>query len=159
MALKTLSTFLTPLSLPNPKFLQIHTKPCLILCEFSRPSKSRLPEGTGAAAPSPGEKFLEHQKSFEATKLIPKQNNSKKKEKPLKTSIAVASCYGCGAPLQTSDNDAPGFVHSETYELVGISIIHYKLVWLHWIMSFSNYYVSVSVSVLRRWLLSYVAHF
>lgn len=118
MALKTLSTFLTPLSLPNPKFPQIHTKPCLILCELSRPSKSRLPEGTGASAPSPGEKFLERQQSFEATKLILKQNNnSKKKEKPLKSSIAVASCYGCGAPLQTSDNDAPGFVLSETYEL------------------------------------------
>ncbi|GAU27613.1 hypothetical protein TSUD_270020 [Trifolium subterraneum] len=126
MALKTLSTFITPLSLPNHKFPQIHTKPCLILCELSRPSKSRLssalPEGTGAAAPSPGEKFLERQQSIEATKRILKENNKinnsrKKEKKPLKASTSVASCYGCGAPLQTSENDAPGFVDPETYEL------------------------------------------
>ncbi|CAI8615929.1 unnamed protein product [Vicia faba] len=117
MALKTLSTFLTPLSLPNNKFPKIHTKPSLILCEFSRPS---LPEGTGAAAPSPGEKFLQRHQSFESTKLILKDNKkTKKKDKPLKpsNSNAVTSCYGCGAPLQTSDNDAPGFVDPETYEL------------------------------------------
>ncbi len=41
-----------------------------------------------------------------------------KKEKALKVSMAVASCYGCGAPLQTSDSDAPGYVDTETYELV-----------------------------------------
>lgn len=116
MALKTLSTFLTPLSLSNHNFPKIHTKPSLILCEFSRPS---VPEGTGAAAPSPGEKFLQRHQSFESTKLILKENQkSKPKEKPLKASNAVTSCYGCGAPLQTSDNDAPGFVDSETYELV-----------------------------------------
>jgi nitric-oxide synthase len=130
MALKTLSTFITPLSLPNHhKFPQIHTKPCLILCEFSRPSKSRLssslPEGTGAAAPSPGEKFLERQQSFEATKRILKENNKtkKKEKKPLKASSSVASCYGCGAPLQTSENDAPGFVDPETYELVSLLVL------------------------------------
>ncbi|CAJ2655095.1 putative nitric oxide synthase [Trifolium pratense] len=123
MALKTLSTFITPLSLPNQKFPQIHTKPCFILCELSRPSKSRpssaIPEGTGAAAPSPGEKFLERQQSIEATKRILKETNKsrKKENKPLKASNSVASCYGCGAPLQTSENDAPGFVDPETYEL------------------------------------------
>lgn len=126
MALKTLSTFLTPLSLPNHKFLQHHTKPRFILCEFSRPSKSRfpaaVPEGTGAAAPSPGEKFLERQQSIEAAKLILKDNKKsrKKENKPLKASNAVASCYGCGAPLQTSDTDAPGFVDPEAYELVSL---------------------------------------
>nr|POF25442.1 no-associated protein 1, chloroplastic/mitochondrial [Quercus suber] len=31
--------------------------------------------------------------------------------------MAVATCYGCGAPLQTSDSDAPGYVDIETYEL------------------------------------------
>lgn len=127
MALKTLSTFLSPLSFPNPKFPQRHTKPCLILCEFQRPPKSRLPaaesEGTGAAAPSPGEKFLERQQLFEASKLILKENNNskknnKKKEKPLKPSNTITSCYGCGAPLHTSDTDAPGYVDPETYELV-----------------------------------------
>ncbi|RDX89594.1 NO-associated protein 1, chloroplastic/mitochondrial, partial [Mucuna pruriens] len=124
MALKTLSTFLTPISLPNPKFPRhLTTKRCLILCEFPRSQKSRLPaaesEGSGAAAPSPGEKFLERQQSFEAAKLILKEDKKKKKKKEssLKASRAVFSCYGCGAPLHTSDVDAPGYVDPETYEL------------------------------------------
>lgn len=128
MALKTLSTFFSPLSLPNTKFLT--SKPCLILFEFPRSQKSRLPvadaEGTGAAAPSPGEKFLERQQSFEDAKLILKENNKnkkkKKKDNAIKASRAVASCYGCGAPLHTSDADAPGYVDPETYELVLLRI-------------------------------------
>lgn len=28
------------------------------------------------------------------------------------------ACYGCGAPLQTFETDAPGYVDPETYELV-----------------------------------------
>lgn len=131
MALKTLSTFLSPLSLPNPKLPQLRTKPSLILCEFQRSQKSRYDdaelEGTGAAAPSPGERFLERHQSIEAAKLIlneDKKNNKKKKskEKLIKASINVASCYGCGAPLQTSDSEAPGYVDLETYELVSNSI-------------------------------------
>lgn len=125
MALKTLSTFLSPLSLPNTKFPQfLTTKPSLILCEFPRSQKSRLlaadSEGTGAAAPSPGEKFLERQQSFEDAKIILKENKKKRKKKDnaIKASRAVASCYGCGAPLHTSDADAPGYVDPETYELV-----------------------------------------
>ncbi|XP_028192754.1 NO-associated protein 1, chloroplastic/mitochondrial-like isoform X1 [Glycine soja] len=124
MALKTLSTFLSPLSLPNTKFPQFLTiKPSLILCEFPRSQKSRLlaadSEGTGAAAPSPGEKFLERQQSFEDAKIILKENKKKRKKKDnaIKASRAVASCYGCGAPLHTSDADAPGYVDPETYEL------------------------------------------
>ncbi|KAL1362480.1 hypothetical protein HN51_010729 [Arachis hypogaea] len=120
MALKTLSTFLTPLPLQNPK------SRTLILFQFpkSRSLKARLsaePDGTGAAAPSPGERFLEHHHVAEAAKLIIKENkknrNKKNKEKPLKASRNVASCYGCGAPLQTSDEEAPGYVNLETYEL------------------------------------------
>lgn len=123
MALKTLSTFLTPFSLPPSKFPQPFTKPFYILCESPRPHKPRFSaaesEGTGAAAPSPGEKFLERLRSIEAANLILKDNNkNRKKEKPLKASTAVSSCYGCGAPLQTSDSDAPGYVDPETYELV-----------------------------------------
>ena len=45
------------------------------------------------------------------------------KEKVLKVSMAVATCYGCGAPLQTSDSDAPGYVDIETYELVRIVFV------------------------------------
>ncbi|QCD88913.1 NO-associated protein 1, chloroplastic/mitochondrial [Vigna unguiculata] len=126
MALKTLSTtFLSPLSLSKSKFPQhlLTTKPGLILCEFSRSQKSRLPadesEGIGAAAPSPGEKFLERQQSYEAAKLILKENKKRKKKKDnaVKASRNVASCYGCGAPLHTSDAVAPGYVDPETYEL------------------------------------------
>ncbi|MED6173028.1 hypothetical protein PIB30_055499 [Stylosanthes scabra] len=120
MALKTLSTFLAPLPLQNPK------SRTLILFQFpkSRSLKARLsaePDGTGAAAPSPGERFLEHHHAAEAAKLIVKENKKNKikknKEKPLKASRNVASCYGCGAPLQTSDEEAPGYVNLETYEL------------------------------------------
>ena len=32
-----------------------------------------------------------------------KKKKMMKKEKVLKVSMAVATCYGCGAPLQTSD--------------------------------------------------------
>ena len=46
-----------------------------------------------------------------------------KKEKVLKVSMAVATCYGCGALLQTSDSDAPGYVDIETYELVRIVFV------------------------------------
>lgn len=46
-----------------------------------------------------------------------KKNRKKKKDKALKVSLAVASCYGCGAPLQTLESDAPGYVEPETYEL------------------------------------------
>lgn len=47
-----------------------------------------------------------------------KKNRKRKKDKALKVSLAVASCYGCGAPLQTLELDAPGYVEPETYELV-----------------------------------------
>ncbi|KHN11732.1 Putative nitric oxide synthase [Glycine soja] len=81
-------------------------------------------EAPGAAAPSPGEKFLERQQSFEDAKLILKENNKnkkkKKKDNAIKASRVVASCYRCGAPLHTSDADAPGYVDPETYELVDI---------------------------------------
>lgn len=47
-----------------------------------------------------------------------KKDRKRKKDKALKVSLAVASCYGCGAPLQTLELDAPGYVEPETYELV-----------------------------------------
>ncbi|XP_048326532.1 NO-associated protein 1, chloroplastic/mitochondrial isoform X2 [Ziziphus jujuba] len=142
MALKTLSTFLSPLTLPhssifNPRIPNSsYTKPTIILCRLPQSqqthnnktplaAENQLPEprpatvGTGAAAPTPGDRFLEHHRSVEVAKLIVKENkkNKKKKEKPLKVSTAVACCYGCGAPLQTSEKDAPGYVDSETYAL------------------------------------------
>ncbi|XP_030934143.1 NO-associated protein 1, chloroplastic/mitochondrial-like isoform X3 [Quercus lobata] len=123
---------LSPLSLPHhlkisaPKFPKIYTKPTLVLCKASvsetHSSESVSgPDGTGAAAPTRGQKFLEHQLSLEA--MTEKKTETKKKkkmmkkERVLKVSMAVATCYGCGAPLQTSDSDAPGYVDLETYEL------------------------------------------
>lgn len=78
-----------------------------------------VPEGTGAAAPTPGDRFLESRRSFEAAKVLlkEKKKNKRQKEKPLKVSTAVASCYGCGAPLQTSEPDAPGYSDPDTYAL------------------------------------------
>ncbi|PKU68371.1 NO-associated protein 1, chloroplastic/mitochondrial [Dendrobium catenatum] len=78
-------------------------------------------EGTGAAAPSPGERFLEHQHARARAVLILKQSGSKEKKKN-KRGKAVSSslevcCYGCGAPLQTEEADAPGFVDPEIFEL------------------------------------------
>lgn len=80
-------------------------------------------EGAGPAAPTPGERHLEHQRSIEAAKLVFKENKKEKKKQKkeklmTKASLAIAACYGCGAPLQTSDVDAPGYVDVKTYELV-----------------------------------------
>ncbi|XP_050385783.1 NO-associated protein 1, chloroplastic/mitochondrial isoform X2 [Argentina anserina] len=125
MAPKTLSSFLSPFSLPIPTTNlpnhRRHHYPALILCRFSPPlsePRSPEPEGTGAAAPTPGDRFLESRRSFDAAKLILKEKKKKRlKEKPLKLSTAVACCYGCGAPLQTSEPDAPGYSDPETYAL------------------------------------------
>ncbi|OAY57906.1 NO-associated protein 1, chloroplastic/mitochondrial [Manihot esculenta] len=137
MAPKTLSAFLSPISLPhhltqfNPKFLKINTKPTRIFCKSAQSHKTPLSEtqlsvsmpeagGAGAAAPTPGEQFLERQKAFEAAKLVMKEAKKKKrreKQKALKVNSAVVCCYGCGAPLQTSDQEAPGYVDPDTYEL------------------------------------------
>ncbi|KAK4570900.1 hypothetical protein RGQ29_029672 [Quercus rubra] len=123
---------LSPLFLPHhlkisaPKFPKIYTKPTLILCKASvsetHSSESVSgPDGTGAAAPTRGQKFLEHQLFLEAMTEKKAETRKKKKimkkEKVLRVSMAVATCYGCGAPLQTSDSDAPGYVDIETYEL------------------------------------------
>ncbi|KAK2651263.1 hypothetical protein Ddye_018752 [Dipteronia dyeriana] len=128
MALKTLSTFLSPLSLPhhhhsnsNLKFIKFSTRPTLILCKSTVvPDTQSESEGTGAAAPTRGDRFLEIQQAKEAAKIVLreiKKTKKKKKEKVLKVNMAVSSCYGCGAPLQTSESDAPGYVDLNTYEL------------------------------------------
>ncbi|XP_017972283.1 PREDICTED: NO-associated protein 1, chloroplastic/mitochondrial isoform X3 [Theobroma cacao] len=139
MALKTISTFLSPLSLPNhhnfsnfnTKSLNIYRKPTLVCCKSTQSqtqnrfplSETQLlssePDGTGAAAPTRGDRFLERQHADEAAKLVIKEikKSKKKKKKVLKVNTAVASCYGCGAPLQTSELDAPGYVDTDTYEL------------------------------------------
>ncbi|KAI3905248.1 hypothetical protein MKX01_017494 [Papaver californicum] len=46
-----------------------------------------------------------------------KLRQRKRREKPKVSSVSIASCYGCGAPLQTSEVDAPGYVELQTYKL------------------------------------------
>ncbi|XP_021909453.1 NO-associated protein 1, chloroplastic/mitochondrial [Carica papaya] len=137
MALKTLSTFISPFSLPhrltdlNSKPSKSYRRPSLVLCQSIQsqtpvsdprhPISKLEPDGTGAAAPTRGERFLERQQVEEAANLVirevKKEKRKKKREKLLKLTTAVASCYGCGAPLQTSESDAPGYVDPDTYEL------------------------------------------
>ncbi|MQL81105.1 hypothetical protein Taro_013566 [Colocasia esculenta] len=125
------SVFLNP---QNPDFLRfrrtpaVHRQPAPVSCRAAdsrsaSPSPPPLqfvdPEGTGAAAPTRGERFLERQQAKSAATLVLKKEKRKKKQPDagVKVSAAAASCYGCGAPLQTAEVDAPGYVDPETYEL------------------------------------------
>ncbi|KAJ8461641.1 hypothetical protein OPV22_034567 [Ensete ventricosum] len=83
------------------------------------PPTSAEPDGTGAAAPTRGDLYLERQQSMSATALVLKKNKVGKKNRrnDAKLPTNVACCYGCGAPLQTTETDAPGYVNAETYEL------------------------------------------
>ncbi|XP_052190139.1 putative nitric oxide synthase isoform X2 [Diospyros lotus] len=79
-------------------------------------------EGTGAAAPTRGDIFLERQKSFAAATTVLAACTKKKKKKKIdkvggSVKVSLPSCYGCGAPLQTSETDAPGYVDPDTYQL------------------------------------------
>ncbi|KAL3755910.1 hypothetical protein ACJRO7_002887 [Eucalyptus globulus] len=140
MAPKILSAFISPLPLPHhltnlhSRAFTIHRSPPRpILCKSTPPHRPLVsppelagpePEGTGAASPTRGDTFLLRQRSIEAARLAmeevkPKyaEKRKEKREKLPKASSAVASCYGCGAPLQTSEMDAPGYVDPDTYQL------------------------------------------
>lgn len=139
MAPKILSTtFFSSLTLPNhhrlteTRFATIHGRAIpAISCKSTRyeaPSpetrrfeSKREAEGTGAASPTRGDQFLERQKAMESAKLMMKQMKKKdkiRKVKALKLTTEVSSCYGCGAPLQTSESDSPGYVDPDAYDLV-----------------------------------------
>ncbi|CAA0836701.1 NO-associated protein 1-chloroplastic/mitochondrial [Striga hermonthica] len=83
------------------------------------------PDGSGPSAPTRGDIFLQHQQAAAASAAVlaeikeKKKKKKKDKDKAVKASSAVnvPSCYGCGAPLQTSESDAPGYVELETYNL------------------------------------------
>ncbi|XP_058205392.1 NO-associated protein 1, chloroplastic/mitochondrial isoform X2 [Rhododendron vialii] len=139
MAPKTLS--LSSFPTLSPIFLSPHLitstrtsltfhyhKPTPILCKSVQPRTHEQtpvsapePEGAGAAAPTRGDIFLEHQKALaDSAKVLSAIKRKKKREKvggSTKASIAVPSCYGCGAPLQILEMDAPGYVDPPTYEL------------------------------------------
>ncbi|KAF9600622.1 hypothetical protein IFM89_011205 [Coptis chinensis] len=125
-SLFSLSTSLLPFSLPlklqnpnkpNLKY-SIPSKPTLIFCNSPNQQEkfttNNTSDGVGAAAPTRGDVFL----SIAATSVVLK---TKKKENKLKKAVkvdtSVTVCYGCGAPLQTAEVDAPGFVDLQTYEL------------------------------------------
>lgn len=55
--------------------------------------------------------------------LATTKKKKKKKDKIFKVSNLAPCCYGCGAPLHTSEVDSPGYVDQETYDLV------WKLAW------------------------------
>ncbi|XP_027110515.1 putative nitric oxide synthase isoform X1 [Coffea arabica] len=106
------SQFQTRRQEPNPSSSQMH----------NYPDTEPEPHGSGAAAPTRGERFLERHQSLSAsTMLLPESKKKKKKKKDKdkvsKVSSVLPSCYGCGAPLQTSETDAPGYVDPDTYEL------------------------------------------
>ncbi|VFQ73014.1 unnamed protein product [Cuscuta campestris] len=73
-------------------------------------------DGAGAAAPTRGDIFIQRQHSAAAMAAAPKKKRHKK-EKVVKFSTLAPSCYGCGAPLQSSEMDVPGYVDQETYDL------------------------------------------
>lgn len=134
LALSSLSS-ISPFRLPNyhistpnstPSKLNIfrfHTpKPNLILCKSteSQTVSESEPDGYGAAAPTRGDIYLQRQQAVAAssTVLATTKKKKKKKDKIFKVSNLAPCCYGCGAPLHTSEVDAPGYVDQETYDLV-----------------------------------------
>ncbi|KAL7253804.1 hypothetical protein ACSBR1_008196 [Camellia fascicularis] len=138
--LPSLSPFSLPhhLMIPTPTLRLYPSKPTLIFCKSLQSSQTHKQtsstfdtdlsvstpelEGIGAAKPTRGEVFLEHQKSSADSAQVLGANKKKKKTREklsgsLRASTIIQSCYGCGAPLQTFETDAPGYVDPDTYEL------------------------------------------
>lgn len=85
------------------------------------------PDGAGPAAPTRGDRFLGRHLAAEAaaTVLAPEDAERRRRRKEKRRALArkppaglASSCYGCGAPLQTAEEDAPGYVEPATYDLV-----------------------------------------
>ncbi|XP_066329078.1 putative nitric oxide synthase isoform X2 [Miscanthus floridulus] len=81
------------------------------------------PDGAGPAAPTRGDRFLGRQLATEAAArvLAPDDADRRRRRKEKRRALARMPsgfpCYGCGAPLQTAEEAAPGYVDPETYEL------------------------------------------
>ncbi|CAM0153136.1 unnamed protein product [Urochloa decumbens] len=82
------------------------------------------PEGVGPAAPTRGDRFLGRQVATEAAArvLAPDDADRRLRRKEKRRALAkkpsgLASCYGCGAPLHTAEEGAPGYVDPDTYDL------------------------------------------
>ena len=140
--LSSLSSFSTPSPIPNRNSFLLHPKfhsrallP-LIICKSTQTDAVDYPlsvpelDGSGAAAPTRGDLFLQtHHSSTASSAVLAEIKKNKKKEKKnldkaakLPSSIGP-SCYGCGAPLQKSEPDAPGYIEPETYNLVSYSVV------------------------------------
>ncbi|CAN8254936.1 unnamed protein product [Cochlearia groenlandica] len=134
MALRTLSTFPSlprRLTRREPSLAVLHRNhTALTVCKSIAGSESAVSlserDGFAAAAPTPGERFLDNQRAHDAQKLVKRELKKEKKKKKNKedeivrkvvVDTSVSCCYGCGAPLQTSDVDSPGFVDLITYDL------------------------------------------
>ncbi|XP_073139503.1 putative nitric oxide synthase [Henckelia pumila] len=118
---------------PKPPLFKFHINnpKSFIICkstEFrtetnaeSYPS-SPEPDGLGPSSPTRGDVFLQRQQSSAASASVlsemkNKMKNDKDKAFLKGSSFTVYSCYGCGAPLQTTEHDSPGYVEPETYDL------------------------------------------
>lgn len=132
--LSPLYPFLSPLIPTKNNSIHVflyNPKPLRIKCNkppLSHSTTTFEPDGSGsgAAAPTRGDIFLGRQQAaLEASAQVlldSKKIRKQKKEKMMsgygKASAVVYSCYGCGAPLQTFQTDAPGYVDTDTYQLV-----------------------------------------
>ncbi|KAL5719263.1 nitric-oxide synthase (NADPH) [Ranunculus cassubicifolius] len=124
----SLSTFslthkLNPNPNSNPLLQNPHKSTPIFFCKLqisSTTTNVSTPiieiSGTGAAAPTRGDVFLSRQQSIEAASITKSKKPKKPKKKP-KISTDITCCYGCGAPLQIIEVDAPGYVDPPTYEL------------------------------------------
>lgn len=124
LSLSSLSS-LSPISLsphlkPSTHPLNLHPyKQILITCISTEPKTHKQfgsrpePEGTGAASPTRGDIFFDRQRAVSG----PGRGLKEKKKKERGVKRIVYGCYGCGAPLQITDTDGPGYVDPDTYEL------------------------------------------
>lgn len=114
---------------PVPHFRSLLTP---IICKSTHTDAADYPlsvpelDGAGAAAPTRGDVFLQtHQSSAASSAVLAeiKKKKKKNKDKAAKSSSSNGpSCYGCGAPLQVSEADAPGYVEPEMYSLVSYNV-------------------------------------
>lgn len=108
------------LSLPKP---QLAPNPSSFSPTRAASTAPPPPEGAGPAAPSRGDRFLGTQLAAEAAARVlapedaERRRRRREKRKALARKPSAAACYGCGAPLQTADEAAPGYVHPATYDL------------------------------------------
>ncbi|KAL9672952.1 hypothetical protein QQ045_029205 [Rhodiola kirilowii] len=142
MAPESYSLFLSPFTFSLPKTSALPSirsghRLNLILCKYDTArepaaASTSEPDGLGSAAPTRGEIFLQHYQSVEASKMVLEVSKKERRKKKIvmaekrigggggvvKGSFSgVACCYGCGAPLQILEKDAPGYVDQDLYDL------------------------------------------